>query len=211
MMLAVLFLPFALLAQNTQTFDFEDNAIPAAWTNDATYPWEVTSTSEGSGHAGTYCIKSGNSGVSSSTSTISATFTFAGDGSISFLAGIYGEGTSTVWDKCIFKIDGEEQFSYGALATWSTYSFDVESGTHTFEWTYSKDGSVNPTGDAFYLDNVVVDLGVASSCAKPTAISVTSVTTNTISVIWTPWVTRVPGNCTFMKMTPFLLRVILLT
>ena len=115
-MLAVLFLPFALQAQNTQTFDFEDNAIPADWTNDATHPWVVTSTSQGNGHSGTYCIMSGNAGVSSSTSTISATFAFVGEGSISFLAGIYGEGTSSVWDKCIFKIDGEQQFSSGALA-----------------------------------------------------------------------------------------------
>ena len=185
-MLAVLLLPFALQAQNTQTFDFEDNAIPADWTNDATHPWVVTSTSEGSGHNGTYCIMSSNAGVASSTSTISATFTFVGDGSITFLAGIYGEGTSTIWDKCIFKIDGEQQFSYGALATWATYSFDVEAGIHTFEWTYSKDGSVNPTGDAFYLDDIVVDLGIASSCPKPLAIALGTITENSIDITWTP-------------------------
>ena len=186
LMLAVLFLPFALQAQNTQTFDFEDNAIPADWTNDATHPWVVTSTSQGSGHSGTYCIMSGNAGVSSSTSTISATFAFVGEGSISFLAGIYGEGTSSVWDKCIFKIDGEQQFSYGALATWANYSFDLEAGIHTFEWSYSKDGSVNPTGDAFYLDNIVVDLGVASSCPKPLAIALVATSDNSIDITWTP-------------------------
>ena len=184
MLLAVLFLPFALQAQNMQTFDFEDNAIPADWTNDATHPWVVTSTSQGSGHSGTYCIKSGNTGIASSTSTISATFTFTGGGTISFLAGIYGEGTSTVWDKCIFKIDGVEQFSYGALATWATYTYDVEAGEHTFEWTYSKDGSVNPTGDAFFLDDIVVDLG--SSCAKPGSIALGTITNNSIDITWTP-------------------------
>ena len=186
LMLAVLFLPFALQAQNTQTFDFEDNAIPADFTNDATHPWVVTSSSQGSGHSGTYCIMSGNAGVSSSTSTISATFTFVGDGTISFLAGIYGEGTSSVWDKCIFTIDGVQQFSYGALATWATYIFDVEPGTHTFEWTYSKDSSVNPTGDAFYLDDIVVDLGVVTSCAKPLAITPGTITGSSIDITWTP-------------------------
>ncbi|MBR4647819.1 MAG: fibronectin type III domain-containing protein [Bacteroidales bacterium] len=186
LMLAVLMLPFALQAQNTQTFDFEDNALPADWTNDTIHPWVVTNTSEGSGHSGTYCIKSGNAGVSSSTSTISATFIFAGDGSISFLAGIYGEGTSSVWDKCIFKIDGEQQFSYGALATWATYSYEVDAGIHTFEWTYSKDGSVNPTGDAFYLDDIVLDLGVASSCPRPLAVALGTITDNSIDITWTP-------------------------
>ena len=185
-MLAVLMLPFALQAQNTQTFDFEDNAIPADFTNDANHPWVVTSTSQGSGHSGSYCIMSGNAGVASSTSTISATFTFAGEGTISFLAGIYGEGTSSVWDKCIFKIDGVQQFSYGALATWATYSFEVDPGSHTFEWTYSKDSSVDPTGDAFYLDDIVVDLGVVSSCPKPTAIALGTITGNSIDITWTP-------------------------
>lgn len=179
-------LPFASQAQTTLTFGFEDNAIPAEWINDATYPWAVTSTSDGNGHTGTYCIKSSNSGVSSSTSAISATFTFAGDGSISFLGGIYGEGTSTAWDKCIFTIDGVQQFAYGALAAWSTYSFEVEAGTHTFTWSYTKDGSVNPTGDAFYVDDVVVNLGVAASCARPTAITINSVMDNAVSFAWTP-------------------------
>ena len=173
-------------AQNTQTFDFEDNAIPAGWTNDASHPWIVTSTSEGSGHAGTYCIKSGNSGVASSTSTLSATFTFLGEGTISFLGGIYGEGTSTIYDHCIFKIDGVEQFNYGALASWQTYSFDVTAGTHTFEWSYTKDGSVNPTGDAFFVDNVVVDLGDPNACPKPVSISHSSVTSNSVEISWIP-------------------------
>ena len=173
-------------AQNTQTFDFEDNAIPAGWTNDASHPWIVTSTSEGSGHAGTYCIKSGNSGVASSTSTLSATFTFLGEGTISFLGGIYGEGTSTIYDHCIFKIDGVEQFNYGALASWQTYSFDVTAGTHTFEWSYTKDVSVNPTGDAFFVDNVVVDLGDPNACPKPVSISHSSVTSNSVEISWIP-------------------------
>ena len=73
-MLALLTVPWITQAQ--VVFNFENNAIPADWTNDATYPWVVTNSSEGSGHHGTYCMKCGNTGVSSSESTISATFTF---------------------------------------------------------------------------------------------------------------------------------------
>jgi hypothetical protein len=32
--------------------------------------------------------------------------------------------------------------------------YNVAAGEHTFTWTYSKDGSVNPTGDFFALDNI---------------------------------------------------------
>lgn len=194
MLTAAMLLPFVSQSQNTQTFDFEDGLIPADWSNVSPNPWVVTNTSEGSGHQGTYCIMSGNSGVSSSQSSLVATFTFAGDGSISFLAGIYGEGTSSIWDHCTFKIDGQVMFDYGALATWSNYSFDVEAGTHTFEWFYSKDGSVNPTGDAFYLDNIVLDLGTASGCARPGVISVSNITGTTANISWLPGGTETSWN-----------------
>lgn len=194
MLTAAMLLPFVSQSQNTQTFDFEDGLIPADWSNVSPNPWVVTNTSEGSGHQGTYCIMSGNSGVSSSQSSLVATFTFAGDGSISFLAGIYGEGTSSIWDHCTFKIDGQVMFDYGALATWNNYSFEVEAGTHTFEWFYSKDGSVNPTGDAFYLDNIVLDLGTASGCARPGVISVSNITGTTANISWLPGGTETSWN-----------------
>ena len=179
---AAMLLPFAAGAQ--ETFDFEDNAIPGDWTNNSANPWVVTSTSQGSGHSGTYCIKSGNSGIASSTSQISATFDFADDGSISFLGGIFGEGSSTVWDKCIFEIDGVQQFAYGALGTWATYTYQIAAGTHTFTWKYSKDSSVNPTGDAFFVDDIVVDLGAVPTCIKPSNLTVSDLTAHEATFSW---------------------------
>ena len=59
------------------------------------------------------------------------------------------------YDKCIFAIDGVEQFSYGARDNdWETYSANIPAGSHTLTWTYSKDSSVNPPGDYFAVDNV---------------------------------------------------------
>ncbi len=143
--------------RETLTFDFEDQAIPATWTNGTTYPWTVVTD-----HGG-YCMSSSNSGVSSSTSTIEATFVFAADGTISFDALCMGEGSTTAWDKCQFYIDGTQQFSYGAnVSGWNNYSYEVAAGSHTFKWSYSKDSSVNPTGDYFHVDNVVVNLGGGS-------------------------------------------------
>ena len=187
---AAMTLLLALLATvgawaETVTFNFEDGQIPSNWTNDATYPWTVVSESQGSGHSGTYCIKSGNSGVNSSSSSISATFTFAGDGSISFLGGCWGEGTSSLYDKCIFYIDDVQQFAYGALDTWDTYTFEVEAGTHKFTWSYTKDSSVTPTGDAFFIDDIVIDLGTASACPKPKGLTVNYTGGTTAEVSWT--------------------------
>ena len=186
-LLVALFMPWAANAQTreTQTFDFEDGTIPSTWTNDANHPWVVVSESQGNGHSGTYCIKSGNSGVNSSSSTISATFNFNDDGTISFLGGCWGEGTSTAWDKCIFSIDGAQQFSYGARQTWETYSFNVTAGEHTFTWSFTKDSSVAGTGDAFFVDDIVVNLGEVPACPKPTGLTASYNGDGTATASWT--------------------------
>ena len=137
---------------NIATLVDEDFAetIPTGWDNNSNYPWTIVD-----GH-----IQSGNAGVANSTSSISVTVTFAGDGTVEFDAECMGEGTSTIWDKCIFSIDGVAQFTYGAnVSGWNHYSFEVAAGEHTFTWTYSKDSSVNPTGDYFAVDNVVMISG----------------------------------------------------
>ena len=133
------------------TYDFENQQVPAGWDNTSSYPWIVVPGNGG------YVLKSGNGGVASSTSTISATFELATDGTISFDAECMGEGTGTAWDKCIFTLDGAQQFSYGAhVSGWNNYSYEVAAGSHTCTWTYSKDSSVNPTGDYFMIDNVTI-------------------------------------------------------
>ena len=135
--------------------DFDDQVIPAGWTNDETYPWALTDTLTDAG----YCIKSTNEAVGSSTSTISFTATYEAAGVISFDAMFMGEGTSTAWDQCIFSIDGTQRFAYGAIGqNWYDMVYYFAAGTHTFAWTYSKDSSVDPDGDFFAIDNIKIQL-----------------------------------------------------
>ena len=144
-----------------ETGDFSEYT----FVNDATYPWVVTSDDA---NTGTYCMKSTNSGVASSSSTIEATFTFTQDGTFSFAALCMGEGTSTAWDKCIFSIDGVQQFAYGAhVSGWNNYTYDVAAGTHTMTWSYTKDSSVNPTGDYFMVDDITVSEGTVPPGPTP--------------------------------------------
>ena len=134
---------------STATLVDEDfaNAIPTDWTNDATYPWTIVD-----GH-----MESGNAGVSSSTSSISFTANFLAGGTVEFDAECMGEGTSTYWDHCDFYIDEERMIYAGAnISGWNHYSFEVAAGEHTFTWSYTKDGSVDNTGDYFAVDNVVM-------------------------------------------------------
>ena len=162
--------PWAANAQTreTQTFDFEDQTIPSTWTNDATYPWVVT---DAAANGGTYSIKSGNAGENSTTSSITATFTFLSEGTISFAARCSCEQTnpSYDWDYGTFYIDGEQQ---GAKIInsddFSSYNYDVDAGEHTFMWKYKKDGSVGSNDDCLYVDDIVVNLGTAGALNKPT-------------------------------------------
>ena len=132
-----------------------------AFTNTSAYAWTVVNEGRG------YCMKSGNAGIASSTSTISATMNYTMDGTVEFDANCMGEGTSTIWDKCIFKIDGAQMFSHGADVTgWHNYSYPVMAGEHTFTWEYSKDGSVNPTGDCFLVDNINFNIGGSRAVAE---------------------------------------------
>lgn len=133
--------------------DFETgklNQIP--FISEGEYPWDITGEDA---ESGSFCMKSGNKGIASSTSTISAMYLYETDGIIYFMAKCMGEGSGDGWDKCIFLIDGVQQFSYGALGNyWSNYSFPVSAGMHTFTWQYSKDSSVDPEGDGFFVDNI---------------------------------------------------------
>ncbi len=115
------------------------------------YPWTVNAE-DGKEYA-----QSGNAGVPSSSSVLTATVTVDNTSTLSFDFKAWGEGTSTFWDKCLFTIDGEEQFSYGALQNdWETFEVNLPAGTHTLTWSYTKDGSINPTGDYFAIDNVAI-------------------------------------------------------
>ena len=115
------------------------------------YPWLVVTDDDGTTYA-----KSGNAGVVSSVSTLMATVTVAEGTILAFNYKAYGEGTSIIWDKCEFAVDGQVIASYGAEhnLTWATCNTVLSAGTHTLTWSYTKDDTLNPEGDFFAVDNV---------------------------------------------------------
>ena len=127
--------------------------------NDATYPWVVDGDA----------ARSGNGGISSSTSAIYTTVEASEGDIVSFDFKAFGEGSSTYWDHCDFNVDGTVVFTKGAYdnAEFESFSYGLTEGTHTLTWSYTKDSSVNPTGDYFMVDNVYV-----GSPAAPESITV---------------------------------------
>ena len=109
------------------------------------YPWLVKT------NAGRTCAQSGNTGIHSSASVMTATVT--GAGSLSFDFKAWGE--ASFYDVCKFYVDGVEKFRYDARDNdWETYTVELGNGTHTLTWSYTKDGSVNASGDYFAISNV---------------------------------------------------------
>lgn len=128
---------------NFSQFDFN---------NDQTYPWIIFESPD---NGSSYCMRSGNKEIPNSSSTISAMVEFTDYCKVSFDAKCMGEGTNIYWDRCIFSIDNVEQFANGAnVSNWNNYSYYVSPGTHILSWSYTKDGSVDPLGDAFFVDNI---------------------------------------------------------
>lgn len=119
------------------------------------YPWMVVTEGYRT------FAQSSNAGIPSSTSTLTATVTVDKATTLSFEYKAWGEGADvgqgSYYDKCSFSVDGVEKFACGKRDNdWEVYSIELSAGTHMLEWSYAKDSSVNPVGDYYAVDNVVI-------------------------------------------------------
>ena len=121
------------------------------FTTGGDYPWIVMIDDNGKPYA-----QSGNAGIPNSSSILYTTVTVAEGTEVQFFFQARGEGTSTIYDKCRYYIDGNEVFTFGANDTdgWSSNCTTLSAGTHMLIWSYIKDGSVDPAGDYFAIKAV---------------------------------------------------------
>jgi hypothetical protein len=127
---------------------FEDGAL-SPFTTGGTANWAISTTTP---YAGSYCAESGTIAASQST-YIELTQSLSSSGQISFA---YKTSSESCCDKLKFYIDGVEKGSWGGELTWTVVSFSVGSGSHTFKWEYSKDGSVNSGSDKVWIDEIKI-------------------------------------------------------
>ncbi len=88
-------------------------------------------------------------------SSVTLTLTYETAGTISFW---HMESTETCCDKLEFLIDGVQQNEWSS-SVWSQASFNVAAGTHTLQWRYSKDVSINSGLDTVWVDDIVATNG----------------------------------------------------
>ena len=117
------------------------------------YPWVAYFDN------GIVAAKSSNQGQGSSTSVLTTTVEANAGDTLAFNFKAWGEGNSSFWDKCEFKVNGETKKEWGAYqnSEWELYEYTFEEdGEFTIEWSYTKDSYVNPSGDYFAIDDVEV-------------------------------------------------------
>ena len=135
---------------------FEDSTIaPFSTGGDAN--WVIT-TAAGEYNAASGSLVAAKSGnISDNQITwIEGTMTIpAGGATIEFA---YKTSTENNYDKLFFKIDGVTQSgaSWDGSTPWTTVSYPVTAGTHTFRWEYDKDTSASSGADEVYIDDVKV-------------------------------------------------------
>ena len=101
-----------------------------------------------------YLAKSNNAGIGNSTATLTTTVQMAAGDTLTF---DYYYSSENNYDWYRFKANGTEvqKLSGTGMSDFASYTYTAASdGAYTFEWSYSKDSSVNGGNDCVKLDNV---------------------------------------------------------
>jgi hypothetical protein len=136
----------SLPCHSVEDFDTGD-FVKFPWAHDGDESWTITSREK---HSGSYSAQAG--GIENEQSTTLRVTLDCVSGNITFYRKVSSELRS---DYLEFSIDGAEQGRWSGQEDWAQVSFDVTAGRRTFEWTYSKDGSVSEGDDAVWIDDIV--------------------------------------------------------
>jgi hypothetical protein len=140
--------------QNAEVSGLEDfetgNFSKFSWWHSGDSNWTISQREK---HSGAYSAESGTIGDDESTTLVITLECVSGD--ISFYRKVSSESG---FDYLKFYIDGVKKGAWSGEEDWAEVSFQVDEGTRTFEWTYSKDDSVSDGDDTAWIDDIVFPL-----------------------------------------------------
>lgn len=122
------------------------NEITAFTTSGSTPHWYLQTTNTHDG------VNAWQSGAIADNETNGLTATVAGPGTLTFWWQVDSEQES---DFLEFWLDGAPQVSISGQTNWHQRTFVLGAGSHTLEWLYDKDGSVDAGADAGWVDEVI--------------------------------------------------------
>jgi len=118
------------------------------WSFSGNAPWTVQSSTV---RSGSYAAASGaithnqTSGMLLHLNCEAGTISFA-----------YSVSSESGWDFLRFYIDGVQKGAWSGSVGWTTASYPVTAGPHTFEWRYTKDESVSSGSDKAWVDDITL-------------------------------------------------------
>jgi len=127
---------------------FENGEFASSWHLSGNNNWVID---DGTVYSGNYSARSGTI-YDDQTSSLSISLFVQEDGEISFYQKVSSEAN---YDYLRFYIDNTLQDSWSGNGNWEFEMFNVESGFHTFEWEYYKDGGVSSYQDCGWIDEII--------------------------------------------------------
>lgn len=142
---------FALITAPTApaAYDLEAGLLPPAMIMSGNTGWVIDGTNGAA--ASTTSLRSG---TITHNQTSCAAITVLASSNVSF---DYGVSSESCCDRLRFNIDGVEQINWSGTVAWTNASYPVTTGTHEYQWCYTKDGSVNTGSDAAWIDNITIN------------------------------------------------------
>ena len=134
--------------------EFEDVQLNSTFSWDLGAPpsWSRDNSTSISGNAS---LRSDSISDNEATSISLTLFTENANGSFA-----YKVDSESGYDFPMFSVDGAQVESWSGDTGWTNYSFPLSAGTHTLQWTYSKDQSVSNGQDAAWIDNLNLPIGL---------------------------------------------------
>jgi hypothetical protein len=126
-----------------------------AWVTAGNAPWFVQTNIVDQGQ---YAARSGVITNSQTSSLLLTTNFTAGIGSFD-----YKVSSELNWDFLDFYVDGVLYEQWSGEVGWANYSFALNAGVHTLEWSYAKDPSGSSGLDAAFIDDVNLPIGTPVS------------------------------------------------
>ncbi|NQY28433.1 MAG: tail fiber domain-containing protein [Flavobacteriaceae bacterium] len=131
------------------TDGFEDNTL-APFTTGGDVNWEVGTNPNTGSFAAQVPTSANNNDITYMEYVVTIP---ANGGKVSFS---YSTSTETGWDWFRFYINGAAELERNGVIPYSTVTFNLNPGTHTLRWEYSKDGSFSSGSDQVFIDDILI-------------------------------------------------------
>ena len=163
--------------------DFESGTFGSEWSFSPQYQWTIVD----GGTKGTKCAKSGNYNIANSDSYAIMTVNVMAAGDLTFMYKVSSEAGYTLWDKLSFYMDNQKKGEWGGtdMTGFEQFVQPVTPGTHTFKWSYTKDGSVNDGSDCAWIDDIKFPPTNIITFIAPATNLVATVDGHNVNLTWT--------------------------